>query len=470
MGGNIINAPLDWIREEFAATDSRVVLAVAAYTIAMAVCVPLAGWLCDRFGAIRVVSAGLALMALAQVLAIFSASLEMLIALRAVQGMACATYPPGVQRVLVALWPEKGASALGAWAAAIGVGQALGPPVGGLVAQMLGWRGVFGFSALFSALLLVIVLTTVPRLPGRRVPLHVPGMVLLMAAVGLLVVTVTLVGQRSPWSVDAVVGGAAVVCGVVFLVLAGRHPESLVPPRLLVERRYVRATALAVSSMLILGVLLSSLPLWLAQVLGLGPGPVGLIVFSMAAAMAVSAKLTGAVRSRLGGWRTVVGALSTMLGVLVALGLWLDEGPAGSARRAAEPGAAGQHAGDASGGGASGWDTAAALLADPRTVQVAGIVLLLLLLGAALNAGQSLAAFSVSQSRAGENSLAFGLHNTVRFAGLAVGFAWTALLYPLGSMLLLNLGAVAGVLVALVLVAAGGPLPGAPAPRPASDR
>ena len=48
VGGTIINAPLDWIKEDFGASDSRVVLSIAAYTVAMAVFVPLAGWLCDR--------------------------------------------------------------------------------------------------------------------------------------------------------------------------------------------------------------------------------------------------------------------------------------------------------------------------------------------------------------------------------------------------------------------------------------
>ena len=43
VGGTIINAPLEWIKLEFGASDSRVVLAVAAYTVAMAVFIPLAG-------------------------------------------------------------------------------------------------------------------------------------------------------------------------------------------------------------------------------------------------------------------------------------------------------------------------------------------------------------------------------------------------------------------------------------------
>lgn len=424
VGGTIINAPLDWIKEDFGASDSRVVLSIAAYTVAMAVFVPLAGWLCDRLGPIRVVAVGMALLSAAQLTAVFSTSLEMLIVLRAVQGIACATFPPGVQRSLPALWPAKGASALAAWAAAIGVGQAMGPPVGGVIAQFVGWRGVFGFAGLFSAALLVAVLVTVPRVPGRRVPIHAPGIVVLMLSIGLFVVAATMVGQRVPWGPDAMVGLAALVSGLVFLVIAAKRPDALVPPRSLLERRYARATAMAATTMFIMGIVLSSLPLWIAQELHLGPGPVGVIVFAMAAAMATSARLTSALRMRLGGWRAAISALGVLLAVPLLLGAWMDWGPG--------PGLV--------------------------LVQAVGIVLALLLMGAAINAGQSIAAFSVSQSRTGENSLAFGMHNTARFMGLATGFAWTALLYPLGSMLLMFGGAAAAAAVSMVLVVSGGPL------------
>ena len=424
VGGTIINAPLDWIKEDFGASDSRVVLSIAAYTVAMAVFVPLAGWLCDRLGPIRVVAVGLGLLSAAQLAAVFSTSLEMLIVLRAVQGMACATFPPGVQRSLPALWPAKGATALAAWAAAIGVGQAMGPPVGGVIAQLVGWRGVFAFAGVFSAILLVAVLATVPRLPGRRVPIHAPGVVVLMLSIGLFVVTATMVGQRVAWGPDVLVGGAALVSGVAFLVIAAKRPDRLLPPRSLLERRYARATAIAATTMFIMGIMLSSLPLWIAQELGLGPGPVGVIVFAMAAAMATSARLTSALRIRLGGWKAAITALGLLIAVPLLLGAWMDWGPG----------------------------------AAFTVVQSVGIIIALLFMGVAINAGQSISAFSVSLSTTGKNSLAFGMHNTARFMGLATGFAWTALLYPFGSMLLLFAGAAAAAAATMSLVMSGGPL------------
>src|SRR5699024_1308764 len=110
------------------------------------------------------------------------------------------------------------------------------------------------FAGVFSALLLVAVLFTVPRIPGRKVPIHAPGVMVLMLAIGLFVITVTMIGQRVPWGRVIVVGGAALVSGLAFLLIAAKRSERLVAPRALLERRYARATALAATAMFIMGI------------------------------------------------------------------------------------------------------------------------------------------------------------------------------------------------------------------------
>ena len=94
---------------------------------------------------------------------------------------------------------------------------------------------------------------------------------------------------------------------------------------------------------------------------------------------------------------------------------------------------------------------------DSAGIQVAVIVVLLLLIGTGLNAGQSIAAYAISRSLAAKNSMAFGLHNTARFMGMATGYAWAALIYPLGGPVLLYAGASVVALVALLTTVIGGP-------------
>lgn len=423
LSGNIINAPLHEIRVEFAVTEAQAVLPVAAYTLGMIAFIPLTGWLADRFGPARIVLAGIIALGLGHVLAVFSTSLSMLVIARLIQGIACAAFPPGVQRTLAVLWPSKGAAVMAAWASAMGVGQALGPPVGGALSELLSWRWVFVFQALFAAVLLACMLLFVPRHPGRPARIHTAGLTLLMLAVTATSLSFTLIGQRAGLVPELIAVACALVGLLGFAVCARRDPVRLVDPADLLEKRYLRATVTAGVSMLIVSVCLVGLPLYLGDRLGLTPGPVGAIVFAQALAMALSGRLNTALAARFGSRRLLEAALIIAPTALLALG-------------AATTGTGGSQA-----------------------LRVTGIVVCLLVIGCALNATQSIAAFGVAQSTTGKNSTAFGIHNTSRFFGLGLGQAWVALISPLGIPLLLYGGAGAAALFALAVVVAGGPAP-----------
>lgn len=174
--------------------------------------------------------------------------------------------------------------------------------------------------------------------------------------------------------------------------------------------------------MLILGVCLVSLPLYLGDILGLSPGPVGVVVSAMAAAMLLSGRLTAWFSERLGSRRVVELGLSMLIVAPLVLGWWTSE-------------------------------------QSSLQAQLTVLVLLLLLIGTGINASQSVAAFAISRSSAAQNSMAFGIHNTARFMGMAVGYAWAALVYPMDNNLLLYGGASAAALIALLATVIGGPAP-----------
>ncbi|WP_349829181.1 MFS transporter [Brevibacterium litoralis] len=457
LSGNVINAPLAAIRADFGVAEDKAVLAVAAFTLAMVVFVPLAGWLCDRFGSIRVLLVGIVLMVLAQGLAVFSVNLEMLVALRVAQGAACSTFPPGVQRALVDLFPSKGPAALAAWASAIGVGQAIGPPLGGFVSDLVGWRGVFVVQAVFCAVVALVVLTQVPRGPGRPTPVHRAGMLALMLAMGGASVFVTLVGQRAGLTWEIVSGVVAAACMVAFLLLSVRHPESLPTPRSLLEKRFLRATVGAWAPMLVMGVTLVSLPLYLAEIVGLSSGWVGLVMFTMALAMAASGRMNATFGRRYSLRVEAEAGLLVLGAAALVLGFWTR---AGFRRFEAGGGEVLLSTGGAGAGGAGGFGVGAGSggVAGDVVLQIAGIVVLLALMGSALNAAQSTAAYSISRSETARNPMAFGIHNTSRFLGMAIGYAWAALVYPTGGFVLLFVGAALVALFAWAVVLIGGPL------------
>lgn len=420
LSSNIANAALHEIAEDLQVGPRQVVLVVSAFTLAMVLFAPVAGWLCDRWGARRFLVASLALMIVMQVGAALSPNLAVLVAMRAGQGIACSAIPPAVQRMLNRGWAANRARVMGAWASAIGVGQAIGPPLGGAVAGLWGWRAVFLAYAVLCAAFVVCVVLVAPAAPARRVGLHVPGTASLVAGVGALVTALTVAAQG--WSGS--VASALLVVAVLSLGLAGwaahRSPLTFLDPALLREPRYLRSTVSAGVVMGVLGLVIVTVPLQLGREAGLAPGPIGLTMFVLALAMAVFAPVSSRLGERVTARRVLhLGLTSLVLG-LPLLGWAASRATAGPA--------------------------------------MAPLVATLVLVGCGIGAVQSISALALARSPAAALGTALGLHNMLRFAGLAVGYAWAAATFPRGELWLLYGGGSLVALAALV-VTAGPPAP-----------
>lgn len=130
VSSTIMSAPINEIAGSLGAGPQEIVLAVSAFTVAMVVCAPFAGWLSDRIGATTFLLGALVLMVVAQLGAALAPSLWVMVAMRALQGVACSGIPPAVQQGLTGFWPDRTRQTMGAWASAIGIGQASGRPPG----------------------------------------------------------------------------------------------------------------------------------------------------------------------------------------------------------------------------------------------------------------------------------------------------------------------------------------------------
>lgn len=424
LSSTIITSPINMIAGDLGASARQIVFAVSAFTLAMVAFAPLAGWLCERLGARTFLISSLVLMVLAGVGAALSPNLWVLVAMRALQGVACSAIPPAVQQTLGTFWTHQRARVMAAWASAIGIGQALGPPLGGFVADLMGWRGVFVTHALLSGLLASLLYLRVPAAPRGRPPMHVSGMLTLVIGVGGMVAALTWAGQGGA----ALVAGALALAGVAALAmharLARRSPRALVEPRLLVEARYLRSTASAATVMACLGVMIVATPLHLGREYGMSPSQIGVVTLALAAAMALFAPMSSRMGERITPRRVLHLGLAGLVVGPVAMSF--------------------------------------ALSSPSQTTAVTGAVLLLVFTGASIGAVQAVAGLGVMRSEASAHGTALGIHNMMRFAGLAVGYAWVALTYPTGHLALVYGGPtlLAGGTLALVL--AGPPAPPVP--------
>jgi EmrB/QacA subfamily drug resistance transporter len=139
------------------------------YMLASAVSLAAMGHFADTFGMMRIFAVGLCLFAIGSITIAFSGDAAVLLAGRAFQGAGVAALmATSVALISVTAPPEKRAAAHGLWAAAVALGFALGPLIGGTLTDVVSWRAIFGLdiailAAVAALSFWVVRLGLVPR-------------------------------------------------------------------------------------------------------------------------------------------------------------------------------------------------------------------------------------------------------------------------------------------------------------------
>jgi MFS family permease len=201
----------------------------------------------DRLGHRRTILGSLVVFALGSLLAAVATSVVLLTAARCVQGAAAAAAVPSALRLLttVADGDRARARAVAAWSAAGAAAGASGFVVGGVVSAVTTWRVIFWGLLVVAALQAVAITLLVPRdaRPEGRTPLNGLGSALLTAAVMLLVVGTTLLGEEGRRTAGVLLVGAAVLVAAGFVVADRRSSAPLLPVPLLRTPQVLRGTA-----------------------------------------------------------------------------------------------------------------------------------------------------------------------------------------------------------------------------------
>ncbi|MBT2401569.1 DHA2 family efflux MFS transporter permease subunit [Streptomyces sp. ISL-100] len=280
---------------------SQVVWASSAYLLTFAALLLVAGRLGDRFGPKNVYLAGLAVFTAASLWCGWSPTIGSLIAARAVQGVGAALLTPQTMAVITRIFPSsRRAAAMSLWGGVAGLANLVGPLLGGVLVDGLGWGWIFFVNVPVGVVGFILAARLVPVLPGHGHGFDVPGVMLSGIGMFLLVVGIQEGGGRhwDVWTWAVIGAGAALL--VVFVVHQSRTTgEPLLPLGLFRDRNFALASVAVAAVGGAVAALMVPLYFYLEAVRGMPGAQAGVVVAPMAVVAIVCVPLVGRFADRL---------------------------------------------------------------------------------------------------------------------------------------------------------------------------
>ncbi len=220
MDLTVLHLALPALTEDLQPTSVQLLWIVDIYGFMVAGALITMGTLGDRIGRRRLLLIGAVAFSLASLLAAFSTSAEMLIASRALLGIAGATIAPSTLSLIRNMFEDPGQRqyAIGIWITAFSLGGAIGPIVGGALLEFFWWGSVFLLAIPVMALLLVLGPFLLPEYKDP----DAGRLDLLSAAMSLLAVLAVVYGlkqmaQDGLETLSLVAIGSGLLLGVAFV-------------------------------------------------------------------------------------------------------------------------------------------------------------------------------------------------------------------------------------------------------------
>jgi EmrB/QacA subfamily drug resistance transporter len=304
LDSTIVNVALPSIGRDLHASVAGLQWTIDGYVLVLASFLMLSGATADRLGRRRVFQVGLAVFAAGSGLCSLAPSLGWLIAFRMLQAIGGSMLNPVAMSIITNTFTDKAerARAIGVWGATFGLSMALGPVIGGLLVDSVGWRGIFWVNIPVGIAAIVATVLFVPesRAPKPRRPDPV-GQALIIVMLGSLTYAI-IEGPDLGWHTPAIVAlfAVSVVALAVFGFYEAHRTEPVLDPRFFRSVPFAGSVLTAISAFAAIGGFLFLATLYLQDARGMSPLYAGLHMLPMATVMAIGAIASGAIVGRRG--------------------------------------------------------------------------------------------------------------------------------------------------------------------------
>jgi MFS family permease len=168
VDSTVVNVALPAIEDDLGGGLAGQQWSANAYLVTLGSLLLIGGSLGDIFGERRVFAFGVAAFGVTSLACALAPTIEILVAARALQGVAGALLTPAALAVIVANFaPGERGKAVGAWTAWGGIGTVLGPLIGGQLVDTASWRWIFAINVPIVIFTMVLILRVVPQARER---------------------------------------------------------------------------------------------------------------------------------------------------------------------------------------------------------------------------------------------------------------------------------------------------------------
>jgi DHA2 family multidrug resistance protein-like MFS transporter len=279
MDLTVLNLAVPSISAALTPTAAQLLWIVDAYGFLAAGSLLIMGTLGDRIGRRKLLLIGSACFGVLSVVAAFSRSAEMLIAARAVLGIAAATMAPSTLSLISNMFRDdrEKTFAVSVWIASFSFGGAIGPAVGGLILAHFWWGAAFLAPVPVMALLLILGPALLPEYKTANAErLDVLSAALSLGAVLPVIYGIKLAAQGGSRAGAVSATAAGIALGVLFVRRQGRLAQPLLDLRLFRRPAVTAALGIYMADFFVGFGTLLLVAQYLQLVLGLSPLAAGL--------------------------------------------------------------------------------------------------------------------------------------------------------------------------------------------------
>lgn len=323
MDSTVVNVSLSAIRDDLHSSTESAQWIVSAYLLALALMLPLNGWLVDRLGAKRLYLSCFTLFTMASMACGGARSMNALIAARVLQGMAGGLLAPLTQLMMARVAGKQMARAFGYAVVPVLVAPILGPVIAGAILKHASWPWLFYVNLPVGILAVTLAAHLLPADPPSAERHRFDAVGFLLISPGLVALLYGFEQATHRHGFGPLVAGIALLAG--FVVHARRAGSSaLIDLQLFESGLFANA---AVTQFLSNGMLYANqflIPLYLVTGAGLSTDRVGWLLAPAGVAMIFVLPMMGTITDRFG-CRAVVasGVVLTVLGTL--LFVWMTQ-------------------------------------------------------------------------------------------------------------------------------------------------